>query len=66
MAGFIITIESNNKYWYLAGTLLFLAGSIALAVAGFIVPDLGITWGITGIVAAVVSAVLVIDAFMNL
>jgi len=64
MPGFIITVSSNNKWWYLIGAILFLVGGIALAIAGFV--SLGTTWGITGIVVGVVSVVFLIDAIMNL
>jgi hypothetical protein len=66
MAGFIINVESNNKWWYLLGALLFLGIGVATAIAGFASPAVGAAWGITGIVVAVVSAIFVIDALLNL
>ncbi len=64
MPGFIVSISSNNKWWYLLGTILFLALGIVLAIVGFTGGTTSL--GITGIVIGVVSCVFVIDAFMNL
>lgn len=64
MPGFIITVTSNNKYWYLLGAILFLLGGIALAIAGFV--TLGTAAGVAGIIISVASAVFLIDAIMNL
>lgn len=64
MSGFIITVTSNNKYWYLLGTILFLLLGIGLAIGGF--ASGATSLGITGIVVAAASCVFVIDAFMNL
>lgn len=64
MPGFMITVTSNNKWWYLLGAVLFLLAGIAIAIAGF--TTLGTSWGITGIVVGVVSVVFLIDAIMNL
>lgn len=64
MSGFIITVTSNNKYWYLLGTILFLLLGIGLAIGGFASGTTPL--GIAGIVVAAVSCVFVIDAFMNL
>ncbi len=63
MPGFIITIESNAKVWYLLGTILSLILGIGLSVAGFVA--LGSGWGISGIIVAVASVILVVDAIMN-
>ncbi|MBI3563491.1 MAG: hypothetical protein HY080_17440 [Gammaproteobacteria bacterium] len=64
MSGFIITITSNNKWWYLLGTILFLALGIILAIVGFTGGNT--TLGIAGIVVGVVSCVFVVDALKNL
>ncbi|MBD3617867.1 MAG: hypothetical protein HUJ28_00080 [Chromatiales bacterium] len=64
MPGFIIKIESNNKYWYLLGTILFLLLGVGLAIGGFLSGST--PTGITGIVIGLAALVLVIDAFMNL
>ncbi|MCH9693168.1 MAG: hypothetical protein K0U72_01555 [Gammaproteobacteria bacterium] len=66
MAGFMIKIESNNKWWYLLGAILFLATGVGMAVAGFAIPSIGISLGITGIVVAAVATIFLIDAIMNL
>jgi len=66
MAGFMIKIESNNKWWYLFGAILFLAAGVGMTIAGFAVPAVGTSWGITGIVVAVVSTIFLIDAILNL
>lgn len=64
MSGFLFRVSSNHRIWYLLGTILFVAGGIALAIAGFV--TLGATWGITGIILAVAAGILMIDAISNM
>lgn len=64
MPGFIFTVTSNNKYWYLAGTIIFLLIGIGVAVGGFLGGST-IT-GIVGIVLGLAALILMIDAIMNL
>jgi NAD/NADP transhydrogenase beta subunit len=64
MAGFMITVSSNARGWYLAGSIFFLVGGIALSAAGF--ATLGTTWGIVGIVVAVASLLFLADAISNM
>jgi hypothetical protein len=64
MSGFIVTVTSNNKWWYLLGTIVFLAIGVTIAIAGFAAGST--PTGIAGIVVGAVSVVFVIDAIMNL
>ena len=64
MSGFIITVSSNNKWWYLLGTILFLLIGIGMTIGGFASGNTGL--GIAGIVCSVASGVFLIDAIMNL
>lgn len=61
--GFIITITGNNKWWYFAGTILFLIGSIVLTIYAFTKGDNSL--GYFGIAAIVVTGILFVDALVN-
>lgn len=62
--GFIITVTSNVKWAYLVGTIVFLAGGVGSTIYGFASGKTGV--GIMGIAIAVASAVLLIDAIVNI
>jgi len=60
----IITVTSNNRIWYMIGTIIFLVLGVSLIIGGFFLAW-GITWGITGIVVTIASVILLIDAIRN-
>ena len=64
MPGFMFTVTSNNKYWYLAGAIIFLLVGIGVAAGGFLGGST--VTGITGIVIGLVAVIFLIDAIMNL
>lgn len=60
----IITVTSNNKTWYLLGTILFAVLGVTLAILGFLT-SAGAGLAVVGIVIAVAAAVLMVDTLIQ-
>lgn len=64
MAGFIIRVSSNNRGWYLAGTILGVLVSLGVCIAGFATRTPAV--GIVGLVMVLGAVLLMVDAIANL
>lgn len=60
----IITVTSDNKTWYLLGTILFAIIGAVLAFVGFLT-SAGVGLAVVGIVIAVAAVVLMVDTLIQ-